>query len=49
MEFQPFYVWTKTFALVWFFGLFVAIVVWIYWPGKKKKYDEAANRILEDD
>ena len=49
MEFQQFYTWSKTFALVWFFVIFVALVVWIYWPGKKNKYDEAARRILDDD
>lgn len=41
--------WSKQFALVWFFLMFVGILIWVYWPGKKNSYDETANTILDDD
>lgn len=49
MDFQYWYAWSKSFALVLFFLLFVAIVVWVYWPGKKQKYDEVAQKIFDEE
>ncbi|MBF0177073.1 MAG: cbb3-type cytochrome c oxidase subunit 3 [Magnetococcales bacterium] len=49
MNFDTLFVLSKTFALVWFFLAFIAIVIWVYWPSRKKGYDEAATRILHDD
>ncbi|MBF0460728.1 MAG: cbb3-type cytochrome c oxidase subunit 3 [Magnetococcales bacterium] len=49
MDFQEWYTWSQSVTLVWFFVLFVGIVVWVYWPSRQKKYDEAARKILEED
>jgi len=35
-------------ALVLFIGLFLAIVAYAFWPGNKKKFDQAAQVPLED-
>lgn len=39
---------SQTVALVLFVVLFVAIVVYVFWPGNKKKFDDAAQVPLED-
>ena len=40
---------SQTVVLILFFALFVGIVVYVFWPGNKKKFDEAAQLPLEDD
>ncbi|MBF0179937.1 MAG: cbb3-type cytochrome c oxidase subunit 3 [Magnetococcales bacterium] len=40
---------SKQFGLVWFFLLFVAILVWAFWPGNKKRFEDEGRRILEDE
>lgn len=35
-------------ALVLFISLFVGIIVYVFWPGNKKKFDEAAQLPLDD-
>ncbi|MFA5898534.1 MAG: cbb3-type cytochrome c oxidase subunit 3 [Hyphomicrobium sp.] len=35
-------------ALILFISLFVAIIVYVFWPGNKKKFDEAAQVPLDD-
>jgi cytochrome c oxidase cbb3-type subunit 4 len=35
-------------ALLFFIGLFVAVLVYAFWPGNKKRFDEAAKLPLED-
>ncbi len=42
------YGWLTSFWLVWMVILFVGIVVWVYWPGRKKTMD-AHGRIPLDD
>ncbi len=37
----------KQFGLFYFMALAAAILVWTYWPGRKKKHDRAAESILE--
>jgi len=36
-------------VLVLFFALFIAVVAYVFWPGNKKKFDEAAQLPLDDD
>jgi cytochrome c oxidase cbb3-type subunit 4 len=35
-------------ALLFFFALFVGIVVYAFWPGNKKKFEEAAKLPFEE-
>lgn len=39
---------SQTVALVLFVALFVAIVAYVFWPGNKKKFDDAAQVPLDD-
>ena len=34
-------------ALLFFIGLFVGVLVYAFWPGNKKRFDEAAKLPLE--
>jgi cbb3-type cytochrome oxidase subunit 3 len=36
-------------GLLLFFGLFVGILVWLFWPGSKEKFKEHGKIPLEDD
>ena len=36
-------------ALLFFMVLFGAVLVYAFWPGNKKRFDEAAKLPLEDD
>lgn len=36
-------------ALIFFIVLFAAVVLYAFWPGNKKRFDEAANLPLEED
>ena len=36
-------------ALLFFIGLFAAVLIYAFWPGNKKAFDEAAKLPLEDD
>ena len=47
--FEQMHLLSKEFALIWFFVLFVVLVLWVYRPGSKQEYDEAARRILDED
>lgn len=40
---------SQTVALILFMALFVGVVVYVFWPGNRKKFDEAAQLPLEDD
>ena len=40
---------SQTIALILFVGLFVGILVYVFWPGNKAKFDEAAELPLDDD
>lgn len=35
-------------ALLFFIALFAAVVIYAFWPGNKKRFDEAAKLPLED-
>jgi len=36
-------------ALLFFIALFAAVVIYAFWPGNKKRFDEAAKLPLEND
>ena len=36
-------------ALIFFIVLFAAVVVYAFWPGNKKQFDEASKLPLEED
>jgi len=36
-------------ALIFFIVLFAAVVLYAFWPGNKKRFDEAAKLPLEED
>ncbi|MBF0447058.1 MAG: cbb3-type cytochrome c oxidase subunit 3 [Magnetococcales bacterium] len=40
---------SKQFSLIWFFLLFVAVVAWAYWPSHKKRFEDQAGKLLEED
>jgi cytochrome c oxidase cbb3-type subunit IV len=49
MTYEAVSVLSQTVVLVLFVVLFVAIVAYVFWPGNKKKFDEAAQLPLDDD
>ncbi|MBF0126330.1 MAG: cbb3-type cytochrome c oxidase subunit 3 [Magnetococcales bacterium] len=49
MEYPQLASFSRQFALVWFFVLFVAILVWAFWPGNKKRFEREGQKILEED
>ncbi|MBF0358187.1 MAG: cbb3-type cytochrome c oxidase subunit 3 [Magnetococcales bacterium] len=49
MDFNSILLFSKQFALVWFFLIFVGIVVVVYWPGNKKRFEDEGRKILDDD
>jgi cytochrome c oxidase cbb3-type subunit IV len=40
---------SQTIALILFVALFLAVVVYVFWPGNKKKFDDAAKLPLDDE
>lgn len=36
-------------ALLFFFALFVGVLVYVFWPGNKKTFEEAARLPLDDE
>jgi cytochrome c oxidase cbb3-type subunit 4 len=40
---------SQTIGLILFVGLFVGILAYVFWPGNKAKFDEAAELPLDDD
>ena len=36
-------------ALLIFIALFIGVILYVFWPGNKKKFDEAAKLPLEDE
>lgn len=48
MTYQAATVLSQTVALVLFVALFIGIVVYVFWPGNKKKFDQAAQLPLDD-
>lgn len=40
---------SKSVGLFYLIGLSVAVLVYVYWPSNKKRFDRAARAILHDD
>jgi cytochrome c oxidase cbb3-type subunit 4 len=49
MTYQAATVLSQIVALVLFVGLFIAVLAYVFWPGNKKKFDEAAQLPLDGD
>ncbi len=49
MTYQAATVLSQTVALVLFVALFVGVIAYVFWPGNKKKFEEAAKLPLEDE
>ena len=49
MTYEAASVLAQTVVLVLFVALFIAVLVYVFWPGNKKGFDEAAQLPLEDD
>ncbi|MDX1711160.1 MAG: cbb3-type cytochrome c oxidase subunit 3 [Rhodovibrionaceae bacterium] len=41
--------WARQLWVLWLMLLFLGIVVWAYWPGRRKRMQEHARIPLEDD
>jgi cytochrome c oxidase cbb3-type subunit 4 len=41
--------WARQLWVLWLMLLFLAIVAWAYWPGRRKKMEEHARIPLQDD
>jgi cytochrome c oxidase cbb3-type subunit 4 len=39
----------KSFGLFWLIGLSIAITVYAFWPSLGRRFDKAANSILDDE
>jgi cytochrome c oxidase cbb3-type subunit IV len=40
---------TQVAALLLFVALFIGVLIYVFWPGNKKRFDEAARLPLEKD
>jgi cytochrome c oxidase cbb3-type subunit IV len=40
---------TQIAALLLFIALFIGVLIYVFWPGNKKRFDEAAQLPLEND
>ena len=40
---------SKSFGLFYLIGLSVAVLIYVYWPSNKKRFDHAAQSILADE
>jgi cytochrome c oxidase cbb3-type subunit 4 len=40
---------SKSYGLFYLLALSAAVLIYVYWPSNKKKFDRAGRAILEDD
>ena len=40
MDWSGLYEWIRALWVVWFFLLFAGIVAYVYWPGRKKRFED---------
>ncbi|MBF0310586.1 MAG: cbb3-type cytochrome c oxidase subunit 3 [Magnetococcales bacterium] len=40
---------SKQFALVWFFLIFVGVLLWVFWPSHRSRFEKAGESVLHDD
>ena len=48
MEYQTVETFSQTFALIFFFVLFIGVCIFAFWPGNKKRFKKAAELPLND-
>jgi cytochrome c oxidase cbb3-type subunit 4 len=48
MTYQTAIVVSQTVALILFFSMFVGVLAYVFWPGNKKKFEQAAALPLGD-
>ena len=39
----------QTYGLLYFVGVFALVLVWVFWPSRRKQFDEAAQMPLRED
>ena len=49
MDFDAFYSGVRSLWVVWLMGLFIAVVVWAYWPRRKAEMEDHGRIPLRDD
>ncbi len=49
MDYETVVTITQTAALLFFIALFLGVVIYVFWPGNKKKFDEASRLPFEQD
>ena len=48
MDFDSMLKFSKTFSLIWFFLIFLAVVIWAYWTSRKKELEDMASIPMND-
>lgn len=49
MDWQPLYSLLRSLWVVWFMALFIGIVVWAFWPSRRRKLEEHGRIPLRRD
>ncbi|HIJ85610.1 MAG: hypothetical protein HW380_1595 [Magnetococcales bacterium] len=49
MDFEKMVLLSKEFSLILFFLLFLAIVIWAFWPGNRQRFEKEGEKILDED
>lgn len=49
MSYEDVAAFSGTFGLIFFMALFVGVLVYAFWPGNKRKFDDAARMPLKED
>ena len=49
MDYETVVTITQVTAMLFFIALFLGIVIYVFWPGNKKKFDEASRLPFEND
>lgn len=49
MTFESVTIFSQIAALILFMVLFIGVLIYVFWPGNKKKFDEAADIPLENE
>ena len=49
MELAEIVAFAQRFWVVWLLALFIGILVWVFWPGRKQEMDRYARIPLDDD
>jgi len=49
MTFEAIYAFLRSFWVVWLGLLFIGIIVWVFWPGRRKEMESHGRIPLNDD